>query len=68
MLNEISSIQSDFNSQDEQKSTIKVEIQTPKNQTHQACNTHTPVDIDARKAFGFMPMSMKGIAIRWRGL
>jgi hypothetical protein len=32
-----------------------------------ACRQVAP-DADARQAMGFMPMKMKGAAIRWRGL
>ena len=33
-----------------------------------AANRQPDPKVDARVAFGFMPMSMKGAAIRWRGL
>jgi len=33
-----------------------------------AASRHVDPKADAREAFGFMPMSMKGAAIRWRGL
>lgn len=33
-----------------------------------AVGQHVDPKADAREAFGFMPMSMKGATIRWRGL
>ena len=39
-----------------------------KRQAVQAVSRQVPPDADARKAFGFMPLKMKGATIRWRGL
>ena len=33
-----------------------------------AASQQVDPSVDAREAFGFMPMSLKGAAIRWRGL
>jgi hypothetical protein len=39
-----------------------------KQQAVQAAARQVKPDVDARQALGFMPMEMKGAAIRWRGL
>lgn len=39
-----------------------------KRQAVQAASWQAPPYADARKALGFMPLKMKGAAIRWRGL
>lgn len=33
-----------------------------------AASRHVDPKADARQAFGFMPMALKGSKIRWRGL
>ncbi len=39
-----------------------------KQQVVQAAARQVKPDVDARQALGFMPLEMKGTAIRWRGL
>jgi len=39
-----------------------------KRQAVDAASRQVPPSADARQAMGFMPMKMKGAAIRWRGL
>jgi len=39
-----------------------------KQQAVQAAARQVKPDVDARQALGFMPLEMKGAAIRWRGL
>lgn len=39
-----------------------------KRQVVQAASRRAGPEVDARQAFGFMPMAMKGAVIRWRGL
>ena len=69
MLSEIPTVQSDFTpllcAYD---SDTRVISQTPKNQIQETCDDQASAIVDARQAFGFMPMCMKGATIRWRGL
>lgn len=39
-----------------------------KRQAVEAANRQVSPAADAREALGFMPLQMKGAAIRWRGL
>lgn len=50
------------------RSDVLISLGDVKRQAVQAAaNRQAAQVVDARQAFGFMPMEMKGAAIRWRG-
>lgn len=48
-------------------SEVPVSLSDIKRQAVMAASQQVDPSVDARESFGFMPMSLKGSPIRWRG-